>query len=309
MLFLRLSIGVAASAWLGAAAWSAAQSGPIPAGVILVKGAWSSAAGAVSPLPEGGAVANGRYDSAYFGLNYAFGPEWTQRYEGPPPSEGGYYVLAQLEPQNPSIKAGHFLIAAQDLFFSSIGARSALEFIAYYRDHLSDEYRVERAPSSIRLANREFVRLDYMSPAAGLHWHVLATEIRCHVVEFIFTGPDPRALQRLTDSLDRMEQRSEGMPVCIKDFANSDSVLDKEDPIFVEQRFNRVPVRIVIDTDGKVKQIHFLNAFPEQAKSITDALTQWRFKPYVLNGQPVEVETGILFGRASRNGLSGRAIN
>jgi hypothetical protein len=304
MLPLRSLIGVAASVWLGAAAQGDAQSGPIPAGVILVKGAWSSAAGAINSLPEEGIVANGRYDNAYFGLNYAFGPAWTQRYEGPPPSEGGYYVLAQLEPQDPTARLGHFLIAAQDLFFTSTRASNAMEFIAYYREHLSDEYRVERAPSTMRLANREFVRLDYMSAAAGLHWHVLATEMRCHVVEFVFTGTDMRTLERLAGSLDRMAQRSDGAPVCIKDLANSDSVLEKEDPIFAEQRFNQVPVRIVIDKEGKVKHIHFLNAFPAQAKSVADALAQWRFKPYLLKGQPVEVETGILFGRTSRAGLS-----
>jgi hypothetical protein len=301
---LRLLIGVAASVCLGAATRGAAQGGPIPSGVILVKGAWSSAAGAISSLPEEGTVANGNYDNAYFGLKYAFGPAWIQRYGGPPPSESGYYVLAQLEPQDPSVRWGHFLIAAQDLFFTSTRAGNAAEFIAYYRKHLSDEYRVERAPSQMRLANREFVRLDYMSPAAGLHWHVLATEIRCHVVEFVFTGADTRTLERLAGSLDRMAQRSDGAPVCIKGFANSDSVLEKEDPIFAEQRFNQVPVRIVIDTEGKVKHIHFLNAFPAQAKSVADALAQWRFKPYVLNGQPVEVETGILFGRTSRDGLA-----
>ncbi len=59
-------------------------------------------------------------------------------------------------------------------------------------------------------------------------------------------------------------------------------------------------VRVIIDREGKVKHIHFLGAFPEQAKGITDALMQWRFKPYLGEGQAVEVETGIMFGRALR---------
>jgi hypothetical protein len=58
-----------------------------------------------------------------------------------------------------------------------------------------------------------------------------------------------------------------------------------------------VPVRIIIDKEGRVKHIHFLSAFPDQAKAISDALGQWRFKPYRVNGKVVEVETGILFGR------------
>jgi hypothetical protein len=54
----------------------------------------------------------------------------------------------------------------------------------------------------------------------------------------------------------------------------------------------------VIDAAGKVGHIHFLSAFPAEAQSITDALGQWRFRPYVRGGRPVEVETGIMFGHA-----------
>jgi hypothetical protein len=55
-------------------------------------------------------------------------------------------------------------------------------------------------------------------------------------------------------------------------------------------------VRIIIDRRGKVKHIHFLRALPDQAQAITDALSQWRFKPHLVDGKPVEVETGLLFG-------------
>jgi len=76
-------------------------------------------------------------------------------------------------------------------------------------------------------------------------------------------------------------------------------MIARVDPVFSERRFNPVPVRIIIDKDGKVKHIHFLSSFPDQAKAIADALGQWKFKRYLRNGQPTEVETGIMFGRAS----------
>ena len=301
-LLLRLMVFFAASLLVDAAARGAAQPGPVPAGLILVKGAWSSAAGTLSSLPEDGMVSNGRYDNAYFGLGYALGSNWTQRYQGPPPSDSGYYVLAQIEPKDPALDPalGHILIAAQDLFFSVAPVHSASEFIGYIQQHLGAEYRVERAPIKVRIANRDFVRLDYLSAIAGLHWHVLATEIRCHVVQFVFTGTRPKSMERLVDSMNTVTEPIGSAPLCLKDFATPDTVLEREDPVFTESRFNPVPVRIVIDKEGRVKHIHFLSAFPEQAKSIGDALLQWRFKPYLLGGQPVEVETGMLFGRSAR---------
>jgi hypothetical protein len=90
------------------------------------------------------------------------------------------------------------------------------------------------------------------------------------------------------------------VPMCVKDYANGENVLERVDPVFTERRFNPVPVRIIIDKEGKVKHIHFLSAFPDQAKAITDALFQWRFRPYLRDGHPVEVETAIMFGRAPR---------
>ena len=278
----------------------------MPAGVILVKGAWSSAAGMATPLPEDGAVSNGKYGNMYFGLQYAFGADWTQRYEGPPPSESGYYVLAQIEPQSPARGSGqsHVLIAAQDLFFTLSPARNAPELIHYYQEHLGAEYRVQREPGKVRIANRDFVRLDYFSPAAALQWHVLATEIRCHVVLFTFTGADAQITRRLIDSMGSMAQPSGGAPLCKKDYVSAETVVERENPVFSASRFNPVSVRIIIDAEGRVKHIHFLSAFPDQAKSITDALSHWRFKPFLVDGQAAEVETGLMFGRTPRSSVS-----
>src|SRR4029078_6876602 len=83
----------------------------------------------------------------------------------------------------------------------------------------------------------------------------------------------------------------------VKNYARPENIVEKEDPIFSQRRFNPIPVRVIIDKEGTAKHIHFLSACPEQAKAITDALQQWRFKPCLREGQPVEVETGILLGR------------
>jgi Gram-negative bacterial TonB protein C-terminal len=85
-------------------------------------------------------------------------------------------------------------------------------------------------------------------------------------------------------------------PFCVRNYTTEENMIARVDPIFSERKFSRVPVRVIINKEGKIKHIHFLSAFDDQAKVITDALVQWRFKPYRRNGQPVEVETGITFG-------------
>lgn len=280
----------------------------VPTGVILVKGAWASASDSVTPLPEGGTISDGVLTNHYFGISYALPPNWEQKYEGPPPSESGRYVLSQLSPTE-SFKGparGTILITAQDMFFNRLPAKNALELVNFSKRHLQADYQIEMAPTFTKIGNRPFTFFAYWSPVAQLHWYVLNTEIRCHAIEIVMSSRDTKLLENLTLDLNKMTL-PEGasptagngggeFPACVKGYAEGDNVLARVDPVFTEHRFNSVPVRIVIDKEGKIKHIHYLSAFPDQAKVIGDALAQWRFKPYQKDGKPVEVETGIIFG-------------
>src|SRR5579864_4277043 len=42
----------------------------VPAGVILVKGAWSSTSDSTTPVPEGGTMLHNVYTNDYFGMSY-----------------------------------------------------------------------------------------------------------------------------------------------------------------------------------------------------------------------------------------------
>jgi hypothetical protein len=284
----------------------------VPEGVILVKGAWSSASDSVTPVPEGGSVTSNVFSDQYFDMTYPLPSDWIEKYKGPPPSDSGRYVLLQLNPGD-AFKGparGTILVTAQDLFFTPLPASNALELINYSKDHLQADYKIEMPPSPTRIAGRPFTFFAYWSPAAELHWYVFATEIRCHSVEIVLTSRDTKLLENLVLDLNKMKLAEAGaagggtVPVCIKDYARDENVLARVDPIFTEHKFNAVPVRIIIDKEGKVKHIHFLSAFPDQSKIITDALRQWKFKPYKRGGHPVEVETGIMFGRALRPATS-----
>jgi len=284
----------------------------LPTNVILLKGAWSSASDSSTPIPESGKVAESAYHNDYFGLRYALHPGWLEKYAGPPPSDSGYYVLAQLRPADTSKGAtrGSLLIVAQDLFFTPAPASNAPELINYAQSHLPADYKVERPPTEIRVAGHSFVRFDYGSPVAEFHWSVLATQVRCHVLEFVFNSRDSKLVENLVQDLDQMKlplepgatpgASSGDLPICIKDYATEENVVERVDPVFTERHFNSIPVRVIVDKDGRVKHIHFLSAFPEQAKAIADALFRWRFRPYLRDGQPVEVETGLWFGQMPR---------
>ncbi|MGZ4807859.1 MAG: energy transducer TonB [Thermoanaerobaculia bacterium] len=283
----------------------------VPENVIIVKGAEPSASDHATPLPEDGFVSKNVYQNRYLGLSYSLPADWTETLKGPPPSDSGGYVLSELIPA-PSFKGtsrGIVLISAQDMFFARTPARNALELIRYHKEHLQPYYEVERAPVEVDIAGHSFARFDYASTVAGLHWYVLATQIRCHTLQFIFTGSDPEMLDGLVRQMsssmrlpaeagDTAGKGGGETPECIADYAVAANIVDRVDPVLEDRRFNAIPVRIIIGKNGKVRHVHVISAFPDQAARITEALSQWTFKPRMRDGKAVEVETGIMFGSA-----------
>ena len=49
----------------------------------------------------------------------------------------------------------------------------------------------------------------------------------------------------------------------------------------------------VIDTNGQIQNLTLVSGHPMLVPAAIAAVRQWRYKPYLLNGQPVEVETTI----------------
>jgi len=54
-----------------------------------------------------------------------------------------------------------------------------------------------------------------------------------------------------------------------------------------------VLLRAIIDTNGNIKDLQLVSGHPMLVPAAIEAVQQWRYKPYLLNGQPVEVETTI----------------
>jgi periplasmic protein TonB len=60
---------------------------------------------------------------------------------------------------------------------------------------------------------------------------------------------------------------------------------------------NRVqgPVHLnaIITAQGTLESLHVISGHPMLAQAALEAVQQWRFRPYVLNGKPIEVQTEV----------------
>jgi hypothetical protein len=252
--------------------------------------------------PEDGVLADGVFTNRYFDLAYPLPPGWKAGLTGPPPSNSGYYVLNTPTPETGS--KATLLIAAQDMFFAVKPMANAMALVEDIGRSAGRSAGPLPEPRQVTIAGRSFARLDI--GGAVLSRVVLATDIRCHIVSFTFASPDRQLLARLAASLDKLSlpadasatgtsEAGASVPKCVENYATDATILRKVAPAEVGPKFLKIPVRIIIGRDGKVKHIHVIRASPGQAKSIEDAVANWEFKPYDVRGQPVEVETGLVF--------------
>ena len=255
--------------------------------------------------PEDGSVSNSYYYNPYFGLSVPLPTGWSEGLAGPPPSNSGTYVLASLD--GTRVDAATILIVAQDLFFSAKPFANAAAAAADFRESIAamPNMTIDAAPSVTSVGNSTVLRLNYN--AGGLFRAWLATELRCHVVTFNVTGTDKARVDNITRGLDVMTLPAAATPapaeldgeptppICIKDYVTPQTLLRKVDPIAIDYRGQKLPVRIIIGTDGRVRHVHVISADAAQRRAITEALLQWQFTPLNAAGHPSAVETGLVF--------------
>jgi len=77
------------------------------------------------------------------------------------------------------------------------------------------------------------------------------------------------------------------------------NLIRRVDPIYPDEamaarREGDVLLHVVLAIDGAVKELELVKGDPILAKAALEAVKQWRYKPTLLNGKPVEVDSTIL---------------
>lgn len=55
-----------------------------------------------------------------------------------------------------------------------------------------------------------------------------------------------------------------------------------------------VQLRAVISKQGTIENLQLVNGHPLLVPAAMDAVKQWRYRPYILNGEPLEIETMVI---------------
>jgi len=90
----------------------------------------------------------------------------------------------------------------------------------------------------------------------------------------------------------------QGNPLRISSGVASGMLLSKVDPVYPEiakaaHVQGPVILHTIISKDGTIENVSVISGNGMLVNAARDAVSQWTFKPYLLNGQPTEVETSI----------------
>lgn len=71
-------------------------------------------------------------------------------------------------------------------------------------------------------------------------------------------------------------------------------LVNRVDPVYPEtDAQGTVVLHAIIAPDGTVQQLSVISGPPPLQGAAVDAVRQWTYKPYLLNGEPIEVRTTI----------------
>jgi outer membrane biosynthesis protein TonB len=67
-------------------------------------------------------------------------------------------------------------------------------------------------------------------------------------------------------------------------------------------------VRAIVNSEGSVAEVLVPGQDPRLTAAVTRAVKKWQYQPYLLNGQPTEVETLMMFTVLGQDTISVRFL-
>ncbi|MGA9526587.1 MAG: TonB family protein [Terriglobales bacterium] len=276
---------------------------------------------------ENGAVANGVYSNECFGLSFPIPAGWEVNETITPGGKARHRSardLVLLFLQQQSKKPGRIILSARD----ATGSGSAQDFVtAAVREQVgipTEHREIVRETFSVDYGGQHFFRSDYkVAPANGtaLYLSYVYTTFRGYLIGETMGAASPAELDEAANSLQGITFRDDQINLkCVMAPApapgatgaagtNPDRVrvaqgvsagllIKKVAPDYPEMaRQSRIQgavvLRAVIDKNGDIQDLTLVSGHEMLAPAAIAAVKQWKYKPYLLKGQPVAVETEI----------------
>lgn len=273
---------------------------------------------------ETGKIAQGLYSNECLGLSFPLPPAWQLNTkvvgeDGTAQHIAGGIALLVLFQQSANSGANTFALMADE---ASTQTESAQDFVSNYArlqiNAKPSEREFIREPYAVDYGEGHFFRADFKqlfpSTNATLFVSPILTKFRGYFVGAVVVARSVEEVNQAADLLlhlsfqqDQVDPRcvmsthdfSIGQRVRISKDVQKGLLIKKVPPDYPEiARQARVQgsvvMHAVIDKNGNIQDLKLISGHAMLAPAAMKAVKDWKYRPYLLQGQPMEVETEIV---------------
>lgn len=272
------------------------------------------------PPPPLGHIRDGRYQNEFFGISYPLSNLWIR--EPIARTDEGQHATILLEalhipgPDMPVVDSS-LLLAATPLSGNVSDARSYLETLVATAT-AGKEAKLEGEISQLEIAGFAFYRVNLRPTGErGQHQAVLCAGMKGYALQWIFRSQSKSILEEVVASLKGLskldtgpansspdqpasstEESASPQRVTLSKEALQVFSLRKAEPRYPQEAKSGhiqgvVALHAVIDKEGNIVALRVLSGPRELVAASVEAVRQWKYRPYLLKGEPVEVDTTI----------------
>jgi TonB family protein len=278
---------------------------------------------------ENGAIANGIYSNECFGFSLPVPAGWEVNEAVTAGGKARHrsdkdVVLLFLRQQDKL--PGRIILSAFDASGHTGGAQAFVtDAVRAQINSTTDKHELVRDTFAVKFGGRDFFRSDYkgfLSDKTSLYFAYVYTEFRGYFIGETVAAPSPEDLDKAANSLQAISfhpdeinhqcamspnaaTSSDAAPktalpqvVRVSVGVATGLLIKKVDPEYppaaLQSRVQgQVVLRALIDKNGDVESLTLFSGDPLLAPAALAAVKQWKYTPYLLNGQPTKIDTVV----------------
>jgi TonB family protein len=296
----------------------------------LLAGAQNAATAASKPGPEDGTIVSNTYANEFLGFWFPLPDGWqvnresagTGRAGEAKRAPGGGLELLVIDQHTGRPFRNRIVVTVLDSTGMSVTTQEYVsKFVGV--QIARDGRELVHDAIDVELAGKHFFRADYKQPVPGgaLSEAFVCTKLSGYLLGWTFVAGSPEELEGLVNSLQRLSFRDESVPlfgiigslppavpgsarpklpsrIRVSRRVSESLLIKKIEPDYPESaRQNRVEGSVVlggvIDKNGDVEQLSVVSGPPLLVPAALEAVRQWKYKPYLLQGEPLAMQTQI----------------
>jgi len=295
--------------------------------LLISVAAWAHAQ--ADPKPDNAAKAHSSI--AEFGLVYPLSNDWVRatellrnRIQPSDPTPNSDILLAAVFVPKSSVSASSPFFTLRAFRQPAADCKKNLE--AMIADYQDKNNRFEGGVKEFSAAGRDYFRVNFARGPGGRHQCVICTTANGHLLVWNAGAPNEKGLEAIVSTLDSItvlpprsptepappagqkDVQAEALPskpamerpqrVKVSSGVTSGLLIKKVQPFYpLDARAAFIQGTVVLQAEisktGDITDLELVAGPIELAGSAVAAVRQWKYKPYLLMGEPVAVETQI----------------